>query len=167
MASSASDPAAAAAAVTADAAVSAAAAHRRPLVGVTTYMQDAAWGVWSTEAVVLPAEYVRMVVTAGAVPVLLPPHGTDTSVLDALDGLILTGGADVGPDRYGAQPHPRTQAQPWRDDHEFALFAAARDRASRYWESAAASRSSMPPGRHAPSARARGPGHRPLPARPR
>ena len=137
MASSASDPDAAAPAASADAVASAdasvsagaaAAAHRRPLVGVTTYMQDAAWGVWSTEAVVLPAEYVRMVVTAGAVPVLLPPHGTDPSVLDALDGLILTGGADVGPDRYGAQPHPRTQAQPWRDDHEFALFAAARDR---------------------------------------
>lgn len=91
-------------------------------------MQEAAWGVWRTEAVVLPAEYVRMVVTAGAVPVLLPPHGTDASVLDSLDGLVLTGGADVGPDRYGAQPHPLTQAQPWRDDHEFTLFAAARAR---------------------------------------
>lgn len=124
MASSASDPDAAAAAHHRPAATP----HRRPLVGVTTYMQDAAWGVWNTEAVVLPAEYVRMVVTAGATPVLLPPHGTDPSVLDALDGLILTGGADVGPDRYGAQPHPRTQAQPWRDEHEFTLFAAARDR---------------------------------------
>ena len=125
MASSASDPDAVAASVPEEAA---AASHRRPLVGVTTYMQEAAWGVWRTEAVVLPAEYVRMVVSAGAVPVLLPPHGTDASVLDSLDGLVLTGGADVGPDRYGAQPHPLTQAQPWRDDHEFTLFAAARDR---------------------------------------
>lgn len=100
----------------------------RPVVGLTTYMQDAAWGVWNTRAALLPAEYVTMVVAAGATPVMLPPHGTDTAVLDLLDGLILTGGADVGPDRYGASPHPRTQAQSWRDDHEFTLLAAARDR---------------------------------------
>ncbi|WP_245579836.1 gamma-glutamyl-gamma-aminobutyrate hydrolase family protein [Brevibacterium album] len=101
---------------------------RRPLMGLTTYMQQGAWGVWDTEAVILPAEYVHMVVAAGGVPVLLPPHGTDASVLDGLDGLVLTGGADVGPERYGAVPHERTQAQPWRDDHEFTLLAAARER---------------------------------------
>lgn len=101
---------------------------RRPVVGLTTYMQDASWGVWNTRAALLPAEYVTMVVAADAIPVMLPPHGTDAAVLDLLDGLILTGGADVGPDRYGAAPHPRTQAQSWRDDHEFALLAAARDR---------------------------------------
>ena len=101
---------------------------RRPVVGLTTYLQDAAWGVWNTRAALLPAEYVSMVVSAGATPVLLPPHGTDTQVLDLLDGLILTGGADVGPERYGAEPHVRTQSQPWRDEHEFTLLAAARDR---------------------------------------
>ena len=100
---------------------------RRPVVGLTTYLQDAAWGVWNTRAALLPAEYVSMVVSAGATPVLLPPHGTDTQVLDLLDGLILTGGADVGPERYGAEPHVRTQSQPWRDEHEFTLLAAARD----------------------------------------
>ena len=101
---------------------------RRPVVGLTTYLQDAAWGVWNTKAALLPAEYVSMVVSSGATPVLLPPHGTDTQVLDLLDGLILTGGADVGPERYGADPHVRTQSQPWRDEHEFTLLAAARDR---------------------------------------
>ncbi|WP_291791722.1 gamma-glutamyl-gamma-aminobutyrate hydrolase family protein [Brevibacterium sp.] len=118
----------AAAEAPASAAPAAAGTARRPLMGLTTYMQQAAWGVWDAEAVILPAEYVQMVVAAGGVPVLLPPHGTDPSVLDGLDGLILTGGADVGPERYGAVPHERTQAQPWRDDHEFALLTAARER---------------------------------------
>lgn len=101
---------------------------RRPVVGLTTYMQDAAWGVWETEATLLPAEYTRMVVDAGGIPVLLPPHGTDVSVLDRLDGLLITGGADVGPDRYGQSPHPLTRNQPSRDDHELSLLAAAGDR---------------------------------------
>lgn len=103
-------------------------ASRRPVVGLTTYLQDAAWGVWNARAALLPEDYVSMVVAAGATPVLLPPHGTDPGVLDLLDGLVLTGGADVGPERYGHEPHVRTQAQPWRDEHEFTLLAAARDR---------------------------------------
>lgn len=102
--------------------------ERRPVVGVTTYMQEASWGVWQTEATLLPAEYTRMVVDAGGVPVLLPPHGTDTAVLDRLDGLLIAGGADVGPNRYGQRPHALTRDQPWRDEHEFLLLAAARDR---------------------------------------
>ena len=101
---------------------------RRPVVGLTTYLQDAAWGVWNARAALLPEDYVSMVVAAGATPVLLPPHGTDPGVLDLLDGLVLTGGADVGPERYGHEPHVRTQSQPWRDEHEFTLLAAARDR---------------------------------------
>jgi len=128
VASSASEPTSQSAAGTVVGTPEGAAPPHRPLVGLTTYMQQASWAVWDTEAVILPAEYVTMVVAAGAVPVLLPPHGTGTSVLDSLDGLVLTGGADVGPDRYGAQSHPRTRAQPWRDEHEFTLFAAARDR---------------------------------------
>lgn len=98
-----------------------------PIIGITAYQQPAAWGVWDTEAVILPAEYVRMVAVAGGVPVLLPPHGTDVAVLDRLDGLLLSGGADVGPERYGAEPHTATVSQEWRDAHEFALAAAAID----------------------------------------
>lgn len=101
---------------------------RRPVVGLTTYLQEAAWGPWRTEAALLPGEYPRMVVAAGGVPVLLPPHGTDEAVLDRLDGLVLTGGADVGPDRYGQEAHELTRDQPWRDEHELRLLAAAEER---------------------------------------
>lgn len=69
-----------------------------------------------------------MVAQAGGTPVLLPPLGADVSVLDRLDGLILSGGADVGPERYGQSAHERTQAQDWRDAAEFALFNAAHTR---------------------------------------
>ena len=44
-----------------------------PVVGLTTYRQQAAWGVWSTRADLLPTEYAVAVEAAGGVPVLLPP----------------------------------------------------------------------------------------------
>ena len=45
----------------------------RPLVGLTTYREEAAWGVWRHRADVLHAEYADAIVAAGGVPVLLPP----------------------------------------------------------------------------------------------
>ena len=44
-----------------------------PVVGLTTYRQSAAWGVWNTSADLLPTEYAAAVEAAGGVPVLLPP----------------------------------------------------------------------------------------------
>ncbi|MHA7283608.1 gamma-glutamyl-gamma-aminobutyrate hydrolase family protein [Arthrobacter sp. TMS2-4] len=97
----------------------------RPRVGLTTYWQSAAWGVWDGTAAIVPGAYVSAVVDAGGTPLLLPPVGTDTSVLDLLDGLIVIGGVDVDPGHYGAVPHPTTVAQPERDDHDLALTRAA------------------------------------------
>lgn len=99
--------------------------QRRPRIGLTTYAQQAQWGVWDNKAAVLPWNYVTAVTNAGGTPLLLPPINTDTSVLDVLDGLIIVGGVDVDPKNYGAQPHPKTSAQPERDDHDIALTKAA------------------------------------------
>jgi len=102
---------------------------RRPVVGITTYQETARWGVWNCAAVLVPADYVRQVSAVGAVPVLLPPLPDAVAVLDRLDGLVLSGGADVDPARYGASRSPRTgPAQPHRDDAELALLAAAVER---------------------------------------
>ena len=105
------------------------AAQRRPRIGLTTYWQEAKWGVWERTAAIVPGKYIKSVVAAGGTPMLLPPVATDASVLDVLDGLIVIGGVDVDPANYGHQPHPRTAAQPERDLHDMALAAAALERA--------------------------------------
>jgi putative glutamine amidotransferase len=101
----------------------------RPVIGITTYRETARWGVWNCPAVLVPADYVRHVSGAGAVPVLLPPLAGDVEVLDRLDGLVLAGGADVDPARYRAPRSPRTgPAAADRDEAELALLAAAVER---------------------------------------
>ncbi|WP_318241785.1 gamma-glutamyl-gamma-aminobutyrate hydrolase family protein [Arthrobacter pullicola] len=97
----------------------------RPLIGITTYYQQAAWGVWEGAAALIPGTYVDAVAAAGGSPVLLPPVGTETAVLDVLDGLITAGGTDVDPAVYGHEPHPLTVSQPLRDAHDLALTNAA------------------------------------------
>jgi putative glutamine amidotransferase len=100
-----------------------------PLIGLTTYREDAAWGVWNQRADLLPAQYAAAVVSCGGVPVLLPPvdtPGAAGAVVARLDGLVISGGADVDPSRYDAEAHPRTAN--WRadrDEWELALLDAA------------------------------------------
>ncbi|HEY3141191.1 MAG TPA: gamma-glutamyl-gamma-aminobutyrate hydrolase family protein [Acidimicrobiales bacterium] len=71
-----------------------------PRIGLTTYVEEARWGVWDRPAALLPHSYVEAVVAAGGVPVLLPPGGAvggaAETVVRGLDALILTGGDDVG-----------------------------------------------------------------------
>jgi len=100
-----------------------------PVIGLTTYREQAAWGVWSQSADLLPSTYADAVAAAGGVPVLLPPAGdpdTAPAVVARLDALVISGGADVEPARYGAEPHPRTVGwRPDRDAFDLALLAAA------------------------------------------
>jgi putative glutamine amidotransferase len=100
----------------------------RPLIGITSYVEPARWGVWDMRAVLLPESYVRMVHDAGGRAVVVPPLDEDASdLLRRLDGMVLAGGADVEPARYGAQAHPRTVARPDRDAGELAVARAAID----------------------------------------
>lgn len=100
----------------------------RPLIGLSTYREQARWGVWDLPADLLPTTYADAVVRAGGTPVLLPPVDPAGApyVVARLDGLVVSGGADVDPGRYDAQPHPRTVS--WRTDRdawELALLSAA------------------------------------------
>lgn len=86
----------------------------RPVVGLTTYLQQAQTGVWDVRASFLPASYIEGVNLAGGIASLLPPQPADAEIasriLDGLDGLIITGGRDVVPESYGQQQHPATDA---------------------------------------------------------
>jgi putative glutamine amidotransferase len=67
----------------------------------------------------LSAGYLDTVVTAGGLPVIVPPLGKDIDVeawLDRLDGFILTGGLDMDPRRLGLPPHTSVQPLPERRD---------------------------------------------------
>ncbi|GIE53304.1 gamma-glutamyl-gamma-aminobutyrate hydrolase family protein [Actinoplanes nipponensis] len=98
----------------------------RPVIGITTYVEPATWGVWhNLPTTLVPHDYVAAVTAAGGRAVLLPPDDLDTDVLRILDGLVLSGGADVGPELYGAEPGPETDTRPDRDTAEMLLARAA------------------------------------------
>jgi gamma-glutamyl-gamma-aminobutyrate hydrolase PuuD len=104
--------------------------EQRPRVGISTYVEQARWGVWEREAVLLPTSYVTGVHRAGGVPVLLPelPDCADTA-LSSVDALVLAGGADIDPARYRQPPHDKVRrTRPERDDWEMRLLRAALDR---------------------------------------
>jgi gamma-glutamyl-gamma-aminobutyrate hydrolase PuuD len=99
----------------------------RPIIGITSYSQEASWGYWTLPAALLPLSYVESVEAGGGRPVLIPPSPDGVEeTLDILDGLILSGGADIDPEIYGAEPHPATTlVHPHRDEAELALLEAA------------------------------------------
>jgi putative glutamine amidotransferase len=100
----------------------------RPVIGISAYCQQARWSSWDLPAVLLPRRYTDMVAAAGGLPVLLPPLPGVTGLLGRLDGLILSGGGDVDPVRYGAERDPACgPANPDRDDAETALALHALD----------------------------------------
>ncbi|MDQ1606656.1 MAG: putative glutamine amidotransferase [Microbacteriaceae bacterium] len=106
---------------------------KRPVIGLTTYLEQAQTGAWDVPASFLPKAYFEAVTQAGGIAVLLPPQPVDSAiadrVIDGLDGLIVTGGKDVDPARYGQEPHPTTdEPRRDRDAWEDALLLAAIDR---------------------------------------
>ena len=103
-----------------------------PLIGITTYLEQAQTGVWDVPASFLPKVYLDAVTDAGGIAVLLQPQpvtrAVAASVLARLDGLIVSGGADVDPGLYGQAAHPRTgRPRTDRDAWEEALLTAAID----------------------------------------
>ena len=103
----------------------------RPLIGITAYAEPSVrWGVWDVPAAVIPLSYVRAIESAGGRALLVPPSedGIDET-LDAVDGLLFSGGADIDPAEYGHDPHPETKdVRPERDRGELALLVAALER---------------------------------------
>ena len=101
----------------------------RPLIGVSTYLETGArWGVWELDAALLPVGYPRLVQRAGALAVMLPPDdpARAAATVARLDGVVIAGGPDVDPSRYGAERSPRTGPPALeRDAWELSLIEAA------------------------------------------
>ncbi len=108
-------------------------ACRRPVVGLTSYLEQVQSDGWDVPAGYLSANYFQGVIAAGGIAVLLPPQPVDADaanqMLDHLDGLVITGGYDLDPASYGQQPHPTTdRPRAARDALEFALLRGALER---------------------------------------
>ena len=77
-------------------------------------------------------DYAHAVELAGGLPLELPltdDHRALERFLDASDGLLLTGGGDVNPRRYGQKPHPKTSGvNDVRDEMEIHLLKRASKR---------------------------------------
>jgi putative glutamine amidotransferase len=100
-----------------------------PVIGITAYDDEAEWRKWRARTALLPYAYVNAVRRGGGRPVLLPPGGdSDEASLTVagLDGLVVSGGPDIDPVRYGGARHPRTSPSiPVRDAWDLAVTGAA------------------------------------------
>jgi putative glutamine amidotransferase len=105
----------------------------RPVIGMCTALEQARWSVWDQPAMLLARSYVDAVQRAGGLVLMLPPDRQlledPVQGLDLIDGLVLTGGADIDPAFYGQEPHVETvDTVPERDVFEIALVNAAIER---------------------------------------
>jgi putative glutamine amidotransferase len=102
----------------------------RPLIGVNADFVPA--GKRGAAYLRLAAGYLDAVAAAGGLPVVLPPLGKDVDsgpLLDRLDGVVLSGGADLDPRRTGQSPHRCSQpVAERRDAADWALVRRVRDR---------------------------------------
>ncbi len=103
----------------------------KPLIGITTnyipannYLREKVhMGAKRQEFSALSDDYVRSVVNAGGIPVMIPQHADFeylAVLLDRLDGVLLSGGDDIDPLRYSDRSSGKTvTSHPVRDDVEF------------------------------------------------
>jgi gamma-glutamyl-gamma-aminobutyrate hydrolase PuuD len=76
--------------------------------------------------VLIPDTYPEAVLRAGGIPVLLPPLEPVAAAVERLDAVVLSGGPDLDPRHYGAEPDPHTGLpRPERDAAELAILERA------------------------------------------
>lgn len=104
----------------------------RPLIAVSGRRIDA-HVVFPHEAPVVEghsldvhfAAHGAQIAAAGGIPVQLPFEAEPFAVVDRIDGVVLSGGVDIEPWRYGGPPDWATSPSPARDEYEFELLEAA------------------------------------------
>lgn len=105
----------------------------RPIIGISTSIIIDSGGMFpGYHRSYVNRDYVRSVLEAGGVPVMLPMSADKEAIkqaLDVCDGLILSGGQDVYPANYGEEPHMALgQVCPERDEFDYELYRLAREK---------------------------------------
>ena len=98
----------------------------KPLIGITTNQATNAYGQGT---VILQQSYIRAVMQAGGVPVLIPSMLADDgweAVYPRLDGILFSGGGDIALEHFTGDPHPRIDdVEPERDAIELQMIQSA------------------------------------------
>ncbi|MBF4769033.1 gamma-glutamyl-gamma-aminobutyrate hydrolase family protein [Nocardioides agariphilus] len=97
---------------------------RRPVVGIVGHRYAVPRPHVTIQATGTPETYVDEVARAGGLPIVLPA-GRAVETLGLVDAVVLTGGGDVEPGRYGGETHTALDVDPRRDDEEVLLIRAA------------------------------------------
>jgi putative glutamine amidotransferase len=102
---------------------------RRPLIGISSYPRFNS-RIGNREVYPMPTSYVDAIRAGGGVAVILPPGDAEPArALDAIDGLVLSGGGDVAPERYSGRAHELIYGvSEERDAFEIELARAALER---------------------------------------
>ena len=105
---------------------------RKPVPACTVAVTASIRPDGDTSRVRLTAAYVTALENAGLIPLIVPPLSSEkaaVAVLDSVSGLVLTGGEDVDPARYGEDRHEKVRSvNAARDATEVALIREARAR---------------------------------------
>lgn len=104
---------------------------RKPLIGITCNFETrdkigiiTEMGVKKQKWQFLADNYINAVERAGGVPVMLPvfeKFETAVELIEELDGVIISGGNDVSPSRYGEEPKENGEIIPERDEQDIAI----------------------------------------------
>jgi putative glutamine amidotransferase len=104
---------------------------RKPVIGITgrrKFGRELAGSVRSIAELELDVHFVTYsheIIRAGGIPIQLPMELAPADAIAVIDALLISGGADVEPSRYGVDAAPETSYETQRDDTEFALLTAA------------------------------------------
>ncbi len=97
---------------------------QRPIIGITARHADTKERL---PAVQILRAYVAAIIEAGGAPILIPPDLPEDGwrvLLDRLDGVLFSGGADIGLQHFNGEPHPTVEEEPVRDALELPLLRA-------------------------------------------